>query len=136
MRNAHDDTAPGADARARAVAGRWLQVLAAGHGVVGLVLHRAAVAEILRRGVVGAVPDHGSRATAFWFLAFTPAVWAAARMLRAVDDEVAARREAALVLAATGVVGAAVMPRSPFWFVIPLGVVAARAHPSRHRASP
>ena len=47
--------------------GRWTQVIAVSHVCVAVLQHRAAYAEMGRRGVVDSVPDHGPRAEAFWF---------------------------------------------------------------------
>jgi len=111
--------------------GRWLQVVALGHGALGVWIYRDVLAETARavrtRGpaaLVGAVPDRGDRATAFWFLAAAPALWSVGRTLEPGD------RAAGGVLAATGVAGSVLMPGG-FPAVAVLGAWAALA-PARH----
>ena len=74
--------------------------------------------------LVGAVPDRGDRATAFWFLVAAPALWSVGRTLEPGD------RAAGGVLAATGVAGGGLMPGG-FPAVAVLGAWAALA-PARH----
>lgn len=112
--------------------GRLLQVVALGHGAIGLWTYRDVLAGTARevrargpRALVGAVPDRGDRATAFWFLVAAPALWSVGRTLRTGD------RAAGGVLAATGVVGTVLMPGG-FPAVAVLGAWAALA-PARRR---
>jgi hypothetical protein len=106
--------------------GRWLQVVGLGHGAIGLWAYRDVLAgtarEVRQRGpaaIVGAVPDRGDRATAFWFLVAAPALWSVGRTLEPGD------RAAGSVLAATGVVGTVLMPTSGFPALAALGAWAA-----------
>lgn len=112
--------------------GRLLQVVGLGHGTLGLWIYRDVLAETARdvrergpRALVGAVPDRGDRATAFWFLVAAPALWSVGRTLEPGD------RAAGGVLAATGVVGSVLMPGG-FPAVAVLGAWAALA-PARRR---
>jgi hypothetical protein len=106
--------------------GRWLRVVAIGHAVVGGWLYRdvlaATAGEVRRRGpaaLVGAVPERGDRATAFWFLVAAPTLWSIGRTLEPGD------RAAGTVLAATGVAGSVLMPGGGFPAVAALGTWAA-----------
>lgn len=106
--------------------GPWLRVVGLAHGAIGLWTYRDVLAgitrEVRRRGpaaFVGAVPDRGDRATAFWFLVAAPALWSVGRTLEPGD------RAAGGVLAATGVVGTVLMPIGGFTAVAALGAWAA-----------
>jgi hypothetical protein len=117
--------------------GWWLQVIGVAHAGVGVVLHREPLAEIVRAKVIGSVPDRGDRATAFWFLAVAPLSWIAGRLLRSAEvaGDLPAQREAGAVLTAVGVAGAAVMPVSPFWSLIAVGLHAVRGSRGRRPRS-
>ena len=110
----------------------WLQVVGLGHGAIGLWTYRDVLAgiarEVRQRGpaaIVGAVPDRGDRATAFWFLVAAPALWSIGRTLEPGD------RAAGGVLATTGVVGTVLMPTSGFPALAALGAWAAFGRSSR-----
>lgn len=108
--------------------GRLLQIVAVAHAGVGAVLHRDALADVVRRGVLGSVPDRGDRATAFWFMAAAPALWLGGRLLRSAESsgDLDAQAAAGRVLIATGVVGSAAMPVSGFWALAAIGISALR----------
>jgi len=95
---------------------------------VGLVLYREPLAGIVRHKLVGTIPDHGERATAFWFLTNAPVLWMSGRLLRAAEDagDLRAQRVAGGVLIGTGLAGAAAMPVSPFAALVVIGVAAIR----------
>lgn len=117
--------------------GWWLQVIGLAHAGVGVVLHREPLVEIVRAKVIGTVPERGDRATAFWFLVVAPTSWIAGRLLRSAEltGDLSAQRQAGAVLTAVGVTGAAVMPISPFWSLIAVGVGAIRASRRRKGAN-
>lgn len=117
--------------------GWWLQVIGLAHAGVGVVLHREPLVEIARARVIGAVPERGDRATAFWFLVVAPTCWTAGRLLRSAElaGDLPAQRQVGVVLTAVGMAGAAVMPVSPFWSLIAVGVGAVRRSRRRERAS-
>lgn len=102
----------------------WLQLIGVAHGCIGAVQYRGALTEIAEDNVVDTVPDHGERATAFWFVAAAPMLWLTGRLLRSVEesDDRAAQRAAGGILAAVGAVGVAAMPASGFWAVGVVGV--------------
>lgn len=104
-------------------AGRALQGIAVAHALVGVVVHRDALRSILGDGVVGAVPDRGDRATAFWFLSAGPLLWTTGRLLLSAEasGDQAALRSVGTVVAGTGLVGIATMPVSGFWAVAAVG---------------
>lgn len=106
--------------------GWWTQVIAVSHVAVAIVLHRRAYAEMGRMGVAASVPDHGPRAEAFWFAVPAPLLYALGRMQRTAEAnaDIATQRTGGVVLAATGAAGSIVMPASPFWAVLAVGVAA------------
>lgn len=125
----------GTETRSRALAfarrspGWWLQFLGVAHAAVGAGVYRAALGDIARERVVSTVPDHGDKATAFWFLAMAPTFWLSGRLLRSAESngDVAAQQVAGTVLTGTGAAGAIAMPSvSGFWAVTAVGVAALR----------
>lgn len=109
--------------------GWWLQFLGVAHAAVGAVVYRAALGDIARARVVSSVPDHGDRATAFWFVTAAPVLWLGGRLLRSAEStgDVAAQRAAGTVLTVTGAVGSVAMPSvNGFWAVTAVGIAALR----------
>jgi hypothetical protein len=114
--------------------GRALQVVAVGHVAVGVQQYRDVLVDagrdVRERGpgaVVGAVPDRGDRATAFWFLVAAPALWTVGRTLTPGD------RAAGGVLTTLGVAGSVLMPTSGFPVIAALGAWAALGRPPATR---
>lgn len=107
----------------------WLRFLGLAHAGAGLVVYRRPLADIVEDKVVDSVPDWGDRATAFWFLTSAPVLWLAGRLLQSAEatHDLAAQRAAGGVLTATGLVGAAAMPRSGFLAVAAVGIGALRS---------
>jgi Family of unknown function (DUF6463) len=110
--------------------GRALQVVAVGHAVIGVQQYRDVLADAARDvrergpgGVVGAVPERGDRATAFWFLAAAPALWTVGRTVTPGD------RAAGGVLTALGVAGSVLTPTSGFPVIAALGAWTALGRP-------
>jgi hypothetical protein len=109
----------------RRSAGRWLQVVGIGHGVIGAVAYRDVFTGMAREGLVGSVPDRGDRAAAFWFMVASPALWMGGRLLRSAEErrDVPAQRAAGVVLAVVGVAGTVAMPKSGFPALVGIGGV-------------
>lgn len=107
----------------RRSAGRWLQVVGIGHGVVGAVIHRDVLADMARGNFFNAVPDRDDRSAAFWFMVAAPALWMGGRLLRSAEEhkDVPAQRAAGAVLTAVGVTGTAAMPKSGFLTLVGIG---------------
>lgn len=108
--------------------GWWLQLTGLAHVAVGNIIYREALLEIVADGVVHSVPERGDRATAFWFLAAGPPLWLAGRLLRSAErnEDLAAQRTAGTALAATGLIGSAMLPASGLWAVLAIGLAASR----------
>lgn len=109
--------------------GRLLQGVAVAHATVGTIVHREALAGIVRGRVVNQVPEQGEAATAFWFLVAAPSLWMGGRLLRAAEEhgDLAAQRSAGRLLTGVGAVGSAASPVSGFWAVAALGAAVWRA---------
>ncbi len=116
--------------------GRAIALVGAGHAAWGLVAYRKPLVEILRAGAYDTVGDgifrrahsDDARAAGFWFMFAAPLMGLCGHLL-----EVALRsadREAVLAGGRTvlglGAVGTAVMPRSGFPAVLPIGLWAIR----------
>ncbi|WP_258723738.1 DUF6463 family protein [Cellulomonas sp. NS3] len=115
--------------RARAgTLGWWVELVAVGHLVVGSVLFRDVVLDVARAGGWGAVPLRGDRATGFWFLLASPAWWALGRELRAAEErgDRATQRRTGRAVAGLSAAGAVMLPGSPFWVLLALGLTAVR----------
>jgi hypothetical protein len=97
--------------------GRLLQVVALGHAVVGSAIHRDALREIGRDGVVGAVPYRGPKATAFWFIVPSPLLWILAGLMHRAErrGDAEALHGASRLGLASALVAVACMPVSGFW---------------------
>ncbi|GAB3486065.1 DUF6463 family protein [Amycolatopsis cihanbeyliensis] len=108
--------------------GKQLQVLGFLHAGVGAVRHGKPLAEIARAKVVGAVPDEGERATAFWFMVAAPMLWLGGRLLCTAEEtgDLRAQRVAGRLLVVIGAVGAAARPVSGFWALAAIGLEALR----------
>ncbi|MGC9439408.1 DUF6463 family protein [Streptomyces sp. WG5] len=100
----------------RRSAGRWLQVVGTGHGVLGAVIYRDVLVDMARDGLIDSVPDRGDRAAAFWFMAAAPALWLGGRLLQAAEEheDIPAQRAAGVVLTVVGATGTVMMPKSGF----------------------
>jgi len=119
-------------------AGGWIspgtatKLIAVGHAAWGAVAYRREIAEIGRAGLLDTVGDgvfrtehaRDARATAFWFLTAAPLIALNGHLMvraeRAGDRE--ALRGAGAALVGIGLLGSAVMPRSGFVSVPPVGV--------------
>jgi hypothetical protein len=114
-------------------------VLGVGHAGWGLLAYHEPLREILRARLVDSVGDglfrqehaRDARSTAFWFLAVAPLTvltgYLGEAALRSGDQR--AVSVAGRTAVSIGVLGAAVMPRSGFPVVPPLGLwLLARAH--------
>lgn len=109
--------------------GTCMQFIGVAHIGVGAVLYRGALDEIARSRVVNAVPDHGDRATAFWFMVSGAMFWLSGRLLRSAElrGDLDAQRTAGSALVAVGVVGSVAMPGvSGFWSLPVVGGAAIR----------
>jgi uncharacterized membrane protein len=103
------------------VLGYLLVATGIGHTVVGLILFRRPLIDMLSDGVVGTVAaDQLDRLAAFWFMLFGPVCFALGQIVnRAIER--GDWRTVSIVgwyLLAIGIAGAAVMPVSGFWLVI------------------
>lgn len=105
-----------------------MQVTAIAHIGVAGATYRAPLIEIAASGLVDKVPDRGDRATAFWFTMAGPTLWLGGRLLRSAEEsgDTGAQQAAGTVLTATGLVGAAAMPKRGLWALLASGVAVLR----------
>ena len=104
------------------ISGYILIALGIGHTVVGIVKYRPAIVAWIRDGFFNAATGHTDRLLAFWFLMF-----GAMLLLLGQITLYAARTNDLYLLhvlswhvVCIGVVGASVLPRSPFWVAVVL----------------
>ena len=124
------DAAPDEDAAPappRWTLGDAVTVIGAGHTAIGLVGHRRALAGMVRDGLVDSVRGRRGREEALWFLLSGVALVVTGRLAAWTQRRTGtlpASTGAALL--GIGAVGAAVLPRSGFWALIPAGAAALR----------
>jgi hypothetical protein len=116
----------------RLTPGTATKIIGGGHALWGAAAYRDEIREIARGGVIDTLGDgifrtehaKGGRATAFWFLTAAPLIalngYLVARAERSGDRQ--ALRAAGGALVGIGLVGSAIMPRSGFLSVPPVGV--------------
>ncbi len=107
------------------LAGRLLKVTAVGHTLVGLVLFRGPLADIVGRGVLDAVGMDPDRQAAFWFLLFSPVCYALGQIVEGGDRRIL--RIVGWNLVLLGIIGAAMIPVSGFWLLLAIGPLVLRA---------
>ena len=102
-----------------------------GHNLIGAWLYRRQLAGVARDGVLDAIEngrvastERERRQTALWFLMSGGAFVTLGAALRRMDAGDLAVAPIGSGMAAMGVVGAAVLPRSGFWLLIAEGVAA------------
>jgi hypothetical protein len=101
-------------------AGWLLTGVAAVHAAFGLWMGRRPLLAIAHDGFVDAVDPHVDRNFVFWFLIASPLLWMLGRFARWLAAE--GRRPPAWLgrnLLAVALVGAALMPASGFWLIVP-----------------
>lgn len=111
------------------------------HSAVGLVVYRAEVADILRRGLLGAVPDdHTPGAAALWFLTAGLMMMVLGSLYRWIEGHLRQTLPFAAGVWLLGVAGFVVvlMPQSGAWLIAVQAVlimVRARAQSRRQQAA-
>jgi hypothetical protein len=120
---------PGAAVRRRAVVGPALMVVGAGHVALTPVLFGEATTSLVRGGVVNAVqadPQLATmRALPFWFATTGVGLVVLGAVVTSVERlEAPLPRSLPWLLAGIGGWGIVFLPKSPFWALVALGVVA------------
>ena len=122
--------------RVNRVAGSLLMVTAAGHALVGAILFSEPLSAIVSAGVINSIrppmysaQPHFDRIAVFWFLLFSPVLFLFGKIINnAVSRrDVSSLRLIGWYLVGIGIVGAAILPVSGNWFLIPLGAIVLKA---------
>lgn len=97
--------------------GLLLRLLALAHVAVGAVLYRRELRSIARDGIAGGVPYRGPKATAFWFLVPSAAIWQAGSLMSRAEEsgDAAAVRNASGIGLVSAAIAIVCMPVSGFW---------------------
>ncbi len=113
-----------------------MMLTAVGHAVVGVFLFSEPLSEMAREGVINSIQPpmyssqpHFDRAAAFWVLLFTPVLF----LLGQITNNAVSRHDTRSLrligwyLIGIGAVGAAILPLSGNWLLLPLGAIALAA---------
>lgn len=97
--------------------GRLLQLVGAGHTLIGAAVYREELKAIGRDRVLAAVPYKGPKATAFWFMVPSALIWIIGGLVNRAErtGDAKALREAHGVSLVSSVLATACVPISGFW---------------------
>jgi hypothetical protein len=110
--------------------GNAIKVIGVGHATWGVLAYRRPLAELLATpldsvgdGIFAKAHSDDARAAAFWFLLAAPLIVLTGRLVEAAERsrDAPAMRAAGRTVFGIGVLGTAVMPRSGFLAVFPVG---------------
>ncbi len=113
-----------------------MMVTAIGHAVVGAILFSEPLSAIAREGVINSIQPpmysaqpHFDRIAAFWFLLFSPVLFLFGQIINhAVSHrDASSLRLIGWYLVGIGIVGAAILPVSGNWLLLPLGAIVLKA---------
>ncbi len=105
---------------------------AVGHAVVGAFLFSEPLSEMVREGVINSIrppmysaQPHFDRAAAFWFLLFSPVLFLLGQIVNHATScrDTRSLRLIGWYLIGIGAVGAAILPLSGNWLLLPLGAI-------------
>lgn len=100
--------------------GRWLMGVAFLHTVLAVLVFRNVFGAFARQGVVGAVGADAKANLGVWFLSFGIVLWLCALALSALERAaVPVPKAIGWGLLVLGVAGAALVPVSGFWLLLP-----------------
>ena len=118
------------------VAGPLMMVTAAGHALVGAILFAEPLSAIASEGVINSIQPpmysaqpHFDRIAAFWFLLFSPVLFLFGQIINHAVSQRDTRslRLVGWYLVGIGIVGAAILPVSGNWLLLPLGAIVLQA---------
>jgi Family of unknown function (DUF6463) len=121
---------------ASGVAGPLVKITAVGHAVVGVFLFSEPLSEMTREGFINSirppmysVQPHFDRAAAFWFLLFSPVLFLLGQIINhaVAHGDTRSLRLIGWYLIGIGAVGAAILPLSGNWLLLPLGAIILKA---------
>lgn len=115
------------------IAGPLMLVTAIGHAIVGVALFFEPLSGMAHDGFIHSIrppgyidaPDY-DRISAFWFLLFSPVLFLLGQLTKGAVNihDTRSLRLIGSYLVGIGIVGAAILPVSGNWFLIPLGALA------------
>src|SRR4051812_47499371 len=104
-----------------------LMAIGAGHTAIGLVGYRSVVAAMAREGLVDSVRGVPRREEALWFLTSGAGLVVTGRLAAFAEQRTGTLPPSTgALLLGIGALGGAVLPRSGFWALIPVGAAALR----------
>jgi Family of unknown function (DUF6463) len=107
--------------------GTLITAIGAGHTAIGLVGYRSVVAAMAREGLVDSVRGVPRREEALWFLTSGAGLVVAGRLAAFAEQRTGTLPPSTgALLLGVGALGGAVLPRSGFWALIPVGAAALR----------
>ena len=118
------------------VAGPFMMLTGVGHAFVGVTLFSEPLSAIVSEGVINSIQPpmysaqpHFDRIAVFWFLLFSPVLLLFGQLInRAVSNRDArSLRLIGFYVIGIGIVGAAILPVSGNWLLLPLGAIVLKA---------
>ena len=113
--------------RGTGLVGTLITAVGAGHTAIGLVGYRSVLAAMVREGLVDSVRDVPRRGEALWFLTSGAGLVMTGRLASFAEQRTGTLPPSTgALLLGIGALGGAVLPRSGFWLLIPVGAAALR----------
>jgi hypothetical protein len=113
--------------RGGGLVGTLITAIGAGHTAIGLVGYRSVVAAMAREGLVDSVRGVPRREEALWFLTSGAGLVVTGRLAAFAEQRTGTLPPSTgALLLGIGALGGAVLPRSGFWALIPVGAAALR----------
>ena len=113
--------------RGTGLVGTLITAVGAGHTAIGLVGYRSVLAAMVREGLVDSVRGVPRREEALWFLTSGAGLVVTGRLASFAEQRTGTLPPSTgALLLGIGALGGAVLPRSGFWGLIPVGAAALR----------
>jgi hypothetical protein len=113
--------------RGSGLIGTLITAIGAGHTAIGIVGYRSVLAAMAREGLVDSVHGVPRREEALWFLTSGAGLVVTGRLAAFAEQRTGTLPPSTgALLLGIGALGGAVLPRSGFWALIPVGAAALR----------
>lgn len=104
--------------------GRWFIAVALLHAAAAFFIYAEPLGAMAAAGLLATADDHSPRATAYWFLAFAPALAIAGVLIDSMESrQMPVPRLAALLIFLMLIAMVAVMPANGAWLLFPPVIV-------------